>query len=126
MPGRKNRTQSAHSFAAEAERQLHELTAALHAARASLAGINRSLHVARPRGGKRTIRGSTTTPSLFLTVAASSFGSLLSGDAFIDGLGGNSSTSGNNSRTSSGSFQQSATQFAAKLFNASLRGQRIS
>jgi hypothetical protein len=126
---RKRTDMSAARFASEAETQLNEMNRAMQSARDSLAGLTRALHVPVPQGGSRTIRGSRSRLSLLDTAGLHSIGGFLSGQIisgggdFIDDLSSLGIDTGD--FLGGGSFQQSSTQFAAGLFGASLRGQRI-
>ena len=133
MPKIKDPTRLAATFAASAQKEFGALKAALQSAESSMSKLRSSLKVPVPSGGSRTIKGSRSSPSLLVTAGASSLGGFFSnqivsgggdllGDLF-DG-GGVGDFTGLGSDTG-GSFQQSATQFAAKLFDATLRGQRI-
>jgi hypothetical protein len=132
MPRKPNLAALAATFAASAQRQFGELESAMRSAQASLAGLQKTLHVAVPSGGSRTIKGSRSHPSIFLAAGAASLGGFFSSQIVSNGggllgdlFGGDFSDLTSAGSDTGGSFQQSATQFAAKLFDASLRGQRI-
>jgi hypothetical protein len=129
MPKIKDPSRLAATFAASAQKEFSALKSALQQAEQSLSKLRGTLHVAVPKGGSRTIKGSRSSPSLLVSAGASSLGGFFSsqivsgGGSLLGDLfdGGDDFSSGD----IGGSFQQSATQFAAKIFDASLRGQRI-
>jgi hypothetical protein len=125
MAIRKNIGHAGAAFAAEAQRHFNELRGALHNARESLVGLRRMIGVVKIRQKRGRIPGSRSGPSPLESIGASSFGGFLareisSGDLLDNFLGGNtgSNFTGNN-------FYRSSTQFAGKLLDSAMRGQRI-
>jgi hypothetical protein len=130
MPKIKDPDRLATSFASGSMRQFSALKAALQAAEESMSRLHAALNVPVIHPPRGYIRGSRTRPGALLTAGASGLGGFLAhqisgSGGLLDDLFGGGDGIDFSGGDIGGSFQTSATQFAARLFDASLRGQRI-
>jgi len=131
MPHKPNIDRLAATFAASAQKEFSALKAAMRSAEASMSKLRGSLHAVTIKPPRGRIPGSRSRPSLLVSAGASSLGGFFSreivsnGGGLLDDVFGGGDAGNFGSSNIGGSFQQSTTQFAAKLFDASLRGQRI-
>ena len=110
---------AAASFAQNASRQLAAMQSQLRAFSDRVAGLEGAIKAPVPAGGTRTIKGSRTTTSPFVTAAESSFGSLFAGGLLDEaGIGGGAA--------SRASFYISQAQSGSNWLSALTLGQRIS
>jgi hypothetical protein len=117
------------SYARVAQGQFGQLRASLRAAQDSLDNLHRSLNLPVIRQRRGTIPGSRSDPSSLLSAGISSFGKLFTDHVIVGGLLSDFVDTGRGQNSSqdqlSHDFAQSSTQFAGKLLDSMLRGQRI-
>ncbi|MGE3622969.1 MAG: hypothetical protein AB7H77_03715 [Bdellovibrionales bacterium] len=116
--------QNSAAFARHAHSRFAEMKRALSVAEAELGSLRRALHapVIRPRRGR--IAGGREGSDRLFDTAASSFGGFLGREIFDAGenlFGGGAFNAPDFGR----GFNRSAAQFAGRIFDSVLRGQRI-
>jgi hypothetical protein len=110
---------AAEAFAQNASRQLAAMQRQLSAFSDRVAGLQNAIKAPVPAGGTRTIKGSRTTVSPFVSAVESSFGSLFAGGLLDEaGIGGGAA--------GRASFYMSQAQSGANWLSLATLGQRIS